>query len=298
MLRPDGIEGRLMLVGRGRDLETAADGSPWVLAAARMEAEVDFAGDWSLRSLDTDPPRPALAAVVGANAGAGFRGKVLAADPAVADEAGLLHQLLDDVPVTTLVSGHAWGAETERRGDRTAPAGRSFFGRDMCAGFADGGTLMNRVDEVGKPPIVTGPAAGELRTDDPWAWHDLPALPPHGMRRARRTDIVPGDEPRVDVLYRDSYARPDGLETVIHEYIVELRFRDREIHTIRATPRVLPWVECPAAAASAERLVGVPLDGLRTHVRKTFVGTSTCTHLNDTLRSLEDVPGLLAYLES
>jgi hypothetical protein len=115
------------------------------------------------------------------------------------------------------------------------------------------------------------------------------------MRRARRTDVVGGDEPAVDVLYRDSYVRPDGLETVIHEYVVALRFRDGVIRSLRATPRTLPWVECPAAAASAERLVGVPLDGLRTHVRKTFGGTSTCTHLNDTLRSLEDVPGLLAH---
>ena len=60
-----------------------------------------------------------------------------------------------------------------------------------------------------------------------------------------------------------------------------------------ATPRVLPWVECPAAALSASRLAGLPVSGLRRHVRDTFLGTSTCTHLNDTLRSLEDIPALL-----
>jgi len=32
---------------------------------------------------------------------------------------------------------------------------------------------------------------------------------------------------------------------------------------------------------------------LRRHIRDTFLGTSTCTHLNDTLRSLEDIPALL-----
>ena len=37
----------------------------------------------------------------------------------------------------------------------------------------------------------------------------------------------------------------------------------------------------------------VPVAGLRQHVRDTFLGTSTCTHLNDTLRSLEDIPALL-----
>jgi hypothetical protein len=44
---------------------------------------------------------------------------------------------------------------------------------------------------------------------------------------------------------------------------------------------------------SAGRLAGNPVAGLRQHVRDTFLGTSTCTHLNDTLRSLEDIPALL-----
>jgi hypothetical protein len=40
------------------------------------------------------------------------------------------------------------------------------------------------------------------------------------------------------------------------------------------------------------------VDGLRREVRKTFVGPSTCTHLNDTLRSFEDVGALLARLRA
>jgi len=58
----------------------------------------------------------------------------------------------------------------------------------------------------------------------------------------------------------------------------------------------LPWVECPTAATSAQRLIGVPADSLRATVRDTFVGPTTCTHLNDTLRSLEDVPALVGAL--
>jgi hypothetical protein len=34
------------------------------------------------------------------------------------------------------------------------------------------------------------------------------------------------------------------------------------------------------------------LSALRTRVRKEFVGRSTCTHLNDSLRSLADVTAL------
>ena len=66
----------------------------------------------------------------------------------------------------------------------------------------------------------------------------------------------------------------------------------RSASSPRANPRVLPWFECPEAAGSARRLVGDSLDGLRAHVRAEFVGASTCTHLNDALRALEDVPAL------
>jgi hypothetical protein len=65
-----------------------------------------------------------------------------------------------------------------------------------------------------------------------------------------------------------------------------------------ATPRVLPWRECPEAAASARRLAGWPVQGLRPEVRARFVGPSTCTHLNDVLRGLEDVEWLVAELDA
>ena len=57
---------------------------------------------------------------------------------------------------------------------------------------------------------------------------------------------------------------------------------------------MLPWVECPQALGSASRLVGATVDELRAVVRADFVGTSTCTHLNDTLRGLADLPALAA----
>ena len=63
-----------------------------------------------------------------------------------------------------------------------------------------------------------------------------------------------------------------------------------------ATPRALPWPECPQAAASASRLVGQPVGELRDFVRQDLSGTTTCTHLNDLLRSLADVATLAAIL--
>ena len=62
---------------------------------------------------------------------------------------------------------------------------------------------------------------------------------------------------------------------------------------MESLPRVLPWQECPSAAASGSRLVGADIRELRSLVRDGFAGTSTCTHLDDALRSLEDVAALL-----
>ena len=164
------------------------------------------------------------------------------------------------------------------------------------------GTIIRGMEE-GLPPVVTGPDAPTLTSpDDPWAWHDMPGdLPAHGMRRRRRIDVVPGPagEPVVvDAMFRDSHVDDQGAETIVHEYtmLVHVDPRDWHVLTAHATPQVLPWFECPEAAASATRLAGDPLDGLRARVRAEFVGTTTCTHLNDALRALEDVPALVRHL--
>jgi hypothetical protein len=302
MLRPEGLSGPLLLLGRARDLVTEAGGAGRVVAEASTRVRIDFTGGRVVQEFTSDPPRPALGALVGSRASSGFRSAALAADPTLPEENGLLNLLVDDIPVTTLVSGHAWGAGTPVERRLPVVTMRSHLIRDQCAGFADGATIMAEVDRTGIPPLVTGPAALPLvhpdDDADPDGWHATDALPPHGMRRTRRIDVRPGTPTVVDVLFRDSYVRPDGLETVIHEYTVAMQV-DPDAGVVlacEATPRVLPWTECPAAALSARRLAGRPLSGLRQHVRETFGGTSTCTHLNDTLRSLEDVPALLALV--
>jgi hypothetical protein len=176
---------------------------------------------------------------------------------------------------------------------------------DLCAGFQAGGTIMRARQEGtrGGGGRVTGPLAPSIeRPDDPWAWHDFPDLHPDGVRRRRRIDVRRSDHDRavveVDALFRDSHLGDDGYETIIHEYVVEATV-DTATMTfvwVEATPRVLPWFECPQAAASAARLAGRPLTGLRPAVRAEFLGPTTCTHLNDTLRALEDVSALIDAL--
>jgi hypothetical protein len=81
----------------------------------------------------------------------------------------------------------------------------------------------------------------------------------------------------------------------VHEYTVEgaVDASARTIASVAATVRVLPWQECPGAIGSASRIGGMSLSQLRDRVRGEFVGTSTCTHLNDTLRAIGDLDALL-----
>jgi hypothetical protein len=295
MLRLEGLDGPLVLAGRGRDLLTG-EASARVEAEASCRAVVDFVGGRTLRAITTEPSRPAVSRLLGERVSSGFRSRLDEADPGLRSEDNLLYLILDDLPVTTLVSGHAVSAGLRPGQDPQPMAGRPRFAADICAGFATGATIMNEIGRSGFPPVVTGPPAPPLALDgDPLAWHHTDPLPPHGMRRTRRMDVHPGERATVDALFRDSYVLPDGLETVIHEYTLtaEIDVSSGTVSSCEARPRALPWVECPAAAGSASRLAGVPLDAIRGHVRGTFTGTSTCTHLNDMLRALEDVGGLL-----
>ena len=184
---------------------------------------------------------------------------------------------------------------------------------DISAGWANDATIMVTIHDKGVIPTPAGPPAPTLEpADDPMAWHEMDPLPPHGMRRRRRLDIVAptgdagclGDhEPggarfELDAHFRDSYVDHAGAESVLHEYTVlgDIDSAERRVAQLTAAARVLPWTECPAAVASAGRLAGMPLAGLRPWVRQELVGVSTCTHLNDTLRSLADVDALLEHL--
>ncbi len=174
---------------------------------------------------------------------------------------------------------------------------------DLCAGWAGDASMMQIIRASDRHPVSRGPEAPSLdRPGDAEAWHERPALAPHSTRRARRLDIAPsGDDGvvvRVDSFFRDSHVAGDGTETVVHEYRVHavVDVATRLIVSIDAAADVLPWMECPSAVASAQRLAGTPIRDLRPRVRETFTGTSTCTHLNDVLRSLADVDRLLDLL--
>jgi hypothetical protein len=284
------------LLALGRDLRTAADGSAEVLDETRFQAAVDPAG--TILALEAQPPVPELEALVGRSIRKGIRGRVDAAVPEHATRASVLHQLLDDLPMAMLISGY--GSSREQP-DFRLPAAAAERMTDLCAGWAAGATMLQAMGSSGVFPIPVGPLAPDLaRADDPLAWHELPPMAPRSVRRRRRIDLWPGDDGllHADVHFRDSHLGLDGPEDVLHEYTLAATLDPDtlEVRSSAAEARVLPWPECPGALASAGRVAGQRVGALRMSVAVRFTGTSTCTHLNDTLRSLAGVTALAPAL--
>lgn len=298
MTRDPGSIDPVYLSGRARDLRTAREGTTTEVGRARLDVTVEMIAR-VVQHLEVEPT-VANMHLVGAPAMSGFRAAVDKTAPDLRPRRDLRYTLLDDVPVATLISGHALSAS----GALGVVAKSGYLPiADQCAGFVTGGLLMTSF-EAGDPAVVTGPPAPALEDPaDPLAWHDMAPLPVHGMRRRRRLDVQQGadiSEVLINAMFRDSYVRADSTETVIHEYTLEASV-DPDTGVIlrsQAVPRVLPWQECPGAVASATRITGMRLEELHFRIRQELAGTSTCTHLNDLLRSVADTAALIPLLST
>ena len=289
--------GPMSVVASGRDLRTAADGTTTVLDEVVVRAELDAAG--TITELSAEPPEPGLEQLVGAHSSRGFRGKVDAALPAHRDRATVLHQLLDDFPMAALISNYGSSREQE---DFELPPESAERLADLCAGWAREATMMGALEASGIFPIPIGPPAPDLvDADDPLAWHELEPMATRSVRRRRRLDLEVGPDGslHVDVHFRDSHlGAGDEPEDVLHEYTLDgtVDAETLVVLTSEATARTLPWPECPGAVVSAPRVVGERVTDLRPLVHADFTGTTTCTHLNDVLRSLAGVANLAGHL--
>lgn len=292
--RPEGLVGPVAHVAMGRDLLTDAGGLGHVLDEMRIEATVDYSRV-AIVSIASIPPDPALGALAGKGAYSGFRRSVEEALPGEMASRRVRAQLLDDFPPAVMGNGRALRAE----GKRIGIARRDKLPVDQCAGWAEGATLIQGFSELG-PPMRIGPRCPPLlNSSDALGWHAFAPLGPHGTRRARRLDIwQEGGLGYGECFFRDSHVDRTGVETVIHEWWLRIAFDSttRCFVSAQAEAGPLPYPECPASGGSASRLVGAPIDGLRRMVRQDYVGPSTCTHLNDTFRALEDVGALFDRL--
>ncbi len=291
---------------RARDLLTDRDGTPQVLGETSLE--VRTGAGRVVEAITADPPRPTIGHLIGHRGGGGFRKQIDAAAPGDREEGTLLYYLLDDIPPATLISGYVWSrfGDQDRPRIPVVPSGETVtphlpaFGpmENICSGWRTGGTPMTLMTSGERPIGSTVDAPDLERPGDDLSWHRLDDLPPASMRRRRRVDVVLGEPVTIDAMFRDSCQTPDDVEVVVHEYTIDgtLDADTATIVDIHAVPRVLPFPECPSAADPVPRLAGYALADLRRSVLGTLTGIECCTHLNDALRALAEVPVLLDEL--
>jgi len=209
-----------------------------------------------------------------------------------------LFQVLDDFAGASLVGNwiwSQWSADWRPGKGLQLPAGTRGPRENICTGFATGASSLAPggeivIDDRGRTEV--GPLP---RSDDPLGWHSMPAQSGVKFRRARRLDLFrDGDLLHVDLGFQDSGSNPEGSRSALHEYRVhaEIDPATMTLVSLQALPLILPFRECPGAAVKIGRLVGQPVAGLRDAVPTILRSTLGCTHLNDVLRSLADVPVL------
>jgi hypothetical protein len=296
---PAGRAAGMTMVGRARDIVTPALGGSPVLCA-QDEFEAKLASDRSVTAIQATPLRPALAGLVGERGGGGFRRAIERLLPEERRDGTPLYLILDDIAGTSLVAGWAW-SHWDPNWLTNAAGGidleKAFRSREnVCIAYAPGSTAFDvRGGRTGAPVVdLRNPA-------DPEGWHRFTTQEGRvGMRRARRIDIQLDDLIRIEAAFQDSATRPQGDRAAVHEYRLTATADPHSLHllSVEADPRVLPHIECPSATFNLTRLLGTPLPELREKVLAQLRGPAGCTHLNDAMRALADVPALLKYLRS
>ncbi|WP_063822643.1 MULTISPECIES: DUF2889 domain-containing protein [Frankia] len=306
---PDGFGSPMHLHAGARDLVTGRDRQATVVDSAQLRVTVD--GTRTLRSVTSVPPRRALGGLVGQSGGRGYRARLRELVPEDVATGSPLHFLLDDMPGATLVGPIAWRLWPREQGKlaefaASTQASRVEAMREVCSGWRADGSPLERMSQGAGLEQNLVPAHPLEQPDDPLAWHRMPAPPGDSamFRRRRRVDVVapelgtPHGLLTVDSMFRDSMWSPQGVETVVHEYGVHATVDPATMRLVglRADPRVLPFETCPSAADNVDLLLGEPMRTLRARVIRLVVGTDGCTHLNDALRALAEVPVLVDQL--
>jgi len=299
---PDGQLGNRIMIGRARDVVTpVAGGPPAVLAEDSFRAILK--PDRTIVQIDADPPRPSLSRLVGSAGGSGLRRALEEIVPEERRHGTPLYLILDDIAGVSLVSSWAWSQwdpdwlENSRRAFGAETLERLMMARvNICTGLAEGSSAFDAEHDR------SGGQAPDLRNpDDPEGWH---AFPEQGdgtaMRRARRIDVWLDEVIVMDSAFQDSATTPAGTRRAVHEYVLRATADPVSLRllSVEAEPRVLPHAECPGAAANVTRLLGTPLPELRDKVLEELRGVAGCTHLNDAMRALADVPTLASHLRT
>jgi Protein of unknown function (DUF2889) len=288
--------------GRARDLVTMREvDRPRVVADDELEIRASVRRE--VLAIRVSRGNDRAQALVGLDRGGSLRKSIASVFPEEIRETTPLHLLLDDYAGASLVANWAWtrwmpDAYQRRKESGAITAGRQGRMVGVCSGFRPGSSSLHSDGSV-NPSTQTNIRVAPLQNpSDPWGWHLLPEQNGVGMRRARRMDVWVDERIWIDVGFQDSATSPGGGRVAVHEYSVQASasVESYTLLSLEARAHVLPYRECPDAINNIGCLVGRKLSEFRHEVPAVLAGVLGCTHLNDVLRSLSDVPGLVRGL--
>jgi Protein of unknown function (DUF2889) len=299
---PDGQGQPWIMTGTARDILTPPEGgAPSELA--RGTFRITASAKREVLEIAITPDHPRAQDMVGVRAGGASR-------DALAATLGELrgtptYQLLDDYAGASLVAGWIWSQwSADWMGQRFKDGGKGLVEHrqrmtNICTGFAEGASSLDPASIESTSHTSHNEVPSLENPDDPDGWHAMPAQQGPQKRRARRIDLWHQDGLiRFDVGFQDSGSNPHGTRSAIHEYRIhgEVDPATNRLVAMQALPLILPFRECPGAAIKATRMIGQDVSTFRSAVLEALPSTLGCTHLNDVLRALADVPALARLL--
>ena len=300
---PDGWRKTARYDGRCRDIHTPpTGGDPLILGEDCLSAALSAEG--RIESIASTPAHPQLDMLLGKGRGDNLRRLIDKVLPAERDAGSGLYLLLDDLVGFSLVSSWVWStggqgptsSYPESEKDRQAIAQHMASIEGVCIGFAPGSNALSsagRKDNSSSVVPLLNPA-------DTQGFHILPQQDGISMRRARRIDVWRDNRILIDATFQDSATIPGRGRVGVHEYVLKASVHPETLVllTVDAQQCILPFPECHEAPQYINRLVGTPMQELRRTVPLELRRTLGCTHLNDALRALAEVPALLARADA
>ena len=298
---PDGEAQPMHFVGCGRDILTG-ECAPSIRVLLQDDFTASVTMDRKILSIESSCNRCDVGALAGFTGGAYLRAVLQERFPEERNAGTPLYLLLDDLSGSSLIAGWAF---TQRPGyvddfniQVVEDPGLRQTMMNVCLGFAEGSTSLS--GELGSTTSERCAVVESLvNPEDPDGWPAMADYTQTSMRRARRIDVwFEGQMTRAEVYFQDTASRADGSRVAVHEYCLQAYVDTSSGALVRldAEPHILPYPECPNAIANLDRLLGTPVQDLRMTVLRRLARTEGCTHLNDAVRSLAEVPVLATYL--
>jgi len=303
---PDGIGRNYEMISRARDLFTGASpdettlcGEDWVTAQMQIDTVVN--------SFSASRCAAELSQLTGLRVGGQLRKAVAEALPDEPRNSTRLYRMIDDMAGGAFLSGASWQSWLAGGMDDYAKAigmgsVMKMVMEGTCQTYAPGSPALHpdgrQNQELAYRSI--GLIAAD-RSVDPDAWHEMPAFDGPNQSRLRFMDVWrEGGKVRVTFGFQDSSAFPGtDLRRLFHEYRGQAVVDPDNfiLEEIEMEFGSLPYTLCHNAAVSPQQLVGRSLADFRKTVIDLLKGTAGCTHLNDSLRTLQDVPALVRTLD-